>query len=223
MHAHQFFLSLLIAAGISSAVAAPASAQQTTGEEAFADARNAMIAQLAEDPAARRIEPDSYDLTLVVFTDYQCPFCRQMHPRLTDLAAEDGNVRIVFKDWAIFGEPSVNAARGVLAAKYQGKDRAFDDALMQIQGKLSSEKIRSAADKAGVDWQQLQSDMKTHGEEIDAAIARSDRQAGMLGIGGTPAMFIGPYFVSGALPTEQLRQAVAIARQYPDGDAPQAN
>lgn len=223
MHAHQFFLSLLIAAGISSAVVAPASAQQTTGEEAFADARNAMIAQLAEDPAARRIEPDSYDLTLVVFTDYQCPFCRQMHPRLTDLAAEDGNVRIVFKDWAIFGEPSVNAARGVLAAKYQGKDRAFDDALMQIQGKLSSEKIRSAADKAGVDWQQLQSDMKTHGEEIDAAIARSDRQAGMLGIGGTPAMFIGPYFVSGALPTEQLRQAVAIARQYPDGDAPQAN
>lgn len=223
MHAHQFFLSLLIAAGISSAVVAPASAQQTTGEEAFADARNAMIAQLAEDPAARRIEPDSYDLTLVVFTDYQCPFCRQMHPRLTDLAAEDGNVRIVFKDWAIFGEPSVNAARGVLAAKYQGKDRAFDDALMQIQGKLSSEKIRSAADKAGVDWQQLQSDMKTHGEEIDAAIARSDRQAGMLGIGGTPAMFIGPYFVSGALPTEQLRQAVAIARQYPDGAAPQAN
>ena len=223
MHAHQFFLSLLIAAGISSAVVAPASAQQTTGEEAFADARNAMIAHLAEDPAARRIEPDSYDLTLVVFTDYQCPFCRQMHPRLTDLAAEDGNVRIVFKDWAIFGEPSVNAARGVLAAKYQGKDRAFDDALMQIQGKLSSEKIRSAADKAGVDWQQLQSDMKTHGEEIDAAIARSDRQAGMLGIGGTPAMFIGPYFVSGALPTEQLRQAVAIARQYPDGAAPQAN
>src|SRR3546814_14851423 len=90
---------------------------------------------LAEDPAARRIEPQSYDLTLVVFTDYQCPFCRQMHPRLTALAKEDGNVRIVFKDWAIFGEPSVEAARRALAARYQGKDKAFDDALMQIQGK----------------------------------------------------------------------------------------
>ena len=223
MHGQQIFLSFLVAAGMSAAVAGPASAQQATGEEAFAEARNAMIAQLGEDPAARQIAPSSYDLTLVVFTDYQCPFCRQMHPRLTELAEEDGNVRIVFKDWAIFGEPSVEAARGALAAKYQGKDKAFDDALMQIQGKLSSEKIRSAADAAGVDWQQLQSDMKTHGEEIDAVLARSDRQAGMLGIGGTPAMFIGPYFISGALPPDQLRQAVSIARQYPDGNAPQAN
>src|SRR3546814_10122181 len=85
-----------------------------------------MIAGLAEDPAARQIRPVSYDLTLVVFTDYQCPFCRQMHARLTALAKEDGNVRIVFKDWAIFGESSVEAARRALAAKYQGKDEAFD-------------------------------------------------------------------------------------------------
>jgi protein-disulfide isomerase len=93
---------------------------------------------------------------------------------------------------------------------------------MQIQGKLSSEKIRAAADQAGVDWQRLESDLKSHGKEIDAALARADRQAGMLGISGTPAMFVGPYLVAGALPPEQLRQAVAIARQYPNGNAPEA-
>src|SRR3546814_3326436 len=71
-----------------------------------------------------------------------------MHARLTALAKEDGNVRIVFKDWAIFGESSVEAARRALAAKYQGKDEAFDNALMQIQGRLSAEKIRAAADQA---------------------------------------------------------------------------
>ena len=163
MHKRPLLLNFLLAAGVSMAVAVPATAQQETGEEAFAKARNAMIAELAEDPAARRIEPQSYDLTLVVFTDYQCPFCRQMHPRLTALAMEDGNVRIVFKDWAIFGQPSIEAARRALAAKYQGKDQAFDDALMQIQGKLSSEKIRAAADQAGVDWQRLESDLKSHG------------------------------------------------------------
>src|SRR3546814_16055475 len=78
MHKRPLLLNLFVAAGVSMAVAAPASAQRETGEEAFAKARNAMIAELAEDPAARRIEPQSYDLTLVVFTDYQCPFCRQM-------------------------------------------------------------------------------------------------------------------------------------------------
>src|SRR3546814_489525 len=102
MHKRPLLLNLLVAAGLSMAVAAPVLAQQATGEDAFAEARNTMIAGLSEDPAARQIRPVSYDLTLVVFTDYQCPFCRQMHARLTALAKEDGNVRIVFKDWAIF-------------------------------------------------------------------------------------------------------------------------
>src|SRR3546814_16841195 len=88
---------------------------------------------------------------------------------------------------------------------------------MQIQGKLSSEKIRVAAERAGVDWQRLENDMKAHRKEIDTALARSDSQAGMLGIRGTPAMFIGPYLVSGPLPPDQLRQAVAFPRHYPDG------
>src|SRR3546814_16336003 len=86
MHKRPLLLNLLVAAGLSMAVAAPVLAQQETGEDAFAEARNAMIAGLAEDPAARQIRPVSYDLTLVVFTDYQCPFCRQMHARLTALA-----------------------------------------------------------------------------------------------------------------------------------------
>src|SRR3546814_13378395 len=86
------------------------------------------------------------------------------------------NVRIVFKDWASFGESSVEAARRALAEKYQGKDEAFDNALMQIQGRLSAEKIRAAADQAGVDWQRLTSDLEAHAKEIDAALARSDRQ-----------------------------------------------
>src|SRR3546814_6137256 len=83
-----------------------------------------------------------------------------MHPRLTALAQADRRVRIVFKDWAIFGEPSVEAARRALAAKYQGKDNALDDARMQIQGKLSSEKIRVAAERAGDDGQRLADETK---------------------------------------------------------------
>src|SRR3546814_12979328 len=97
------------------------------------------------------------------------------------------------------------------------KDKAFDDALMQIQGKLSSEKIRVAAERAGVDWQRLENDMKAHRTEIDTALARTDSQAGMLGIRGTPAMFIGPYWISGDLPPDHICPAVPIARTSPHG------
>src|SRR3546814_6762259 len=148
-------MSGLLASGAIVPVAA-----QEKGEKAFVKARNAMIAELAQDPTARRIEPEIYDLTLVVFTDYQCPFCRQMHPRLTALAQEDRRVRIVFTDWAIFAEPSVEAARRALAAKYQGKDKAFDAALIAIKGKLSSAKTRLEAESADDEWQRLQNDLQ---------------------------------------------------------------
>lgn len=212
--------ALLVAAGLSIA-ASPAIAQSST--DTFAAARNMMISELAEDPLARRIEPSGYDVTIVVFTDYQCPFCRQMHSRLTALAESDPKVRIVFRDWAIFGDPSVEAARAALAARYQDKAQEFDTALMQIEGRLDSDKIRSAADAAGVDWGRLTSDLARHGEDIDAALQRTDRQAGMLGIQGTPAMFVGPYLVAGALPIDRLEYAVSLARKYPDGNAPEAN
>src|SRR3546814_6690242 len=120
MRIRKLVIRILMSGLLASGAIVPVAAQEK-GEKAFVKARNAMIAELAQDPTARRIEPEIYDLTLVVFTDYQCPFCRQMHPRLTALAKEDGNVRIVFKDWAIFGEPSVEAARRALAARYQGR------------------------------------------------------------------------------------------------------
>lgn len=212
--------ALLVAACLSVA-AAPAIGQ--SGTDSIVDAQTAMISELANDPIARRIEPSEYDVTIVVFTDYQCPFCKQMHPRLTALAKSDPKVRIVFRDWAIFGERSVEAARAVLAAGYQQKASEFDAALIQVEGRLDSDKIRSAAKTAGVDWDQLTSDLAQYGKEIDASLQLTERQAGMLGIQGTPAMFIGPYFVSGALPSDKLAYAVSLVRKYPDGNAPEAS
>src|SRR3546814_2343006 len=98
MRIRKLVIRILMSGLLASGAIVPVAAQEK-GEKAFVKARNAMIAELAQDPTARRIEPEIYDLTLVVFTDYQCPFCRQMHPRLTALAQEDRRVRIVFKDW----------------------------------------------------------------------------------------------------------------------------
>ena len=49
------------------------------------------------------------DVTVVEYFDYQCPFCKRMHPILEEVVAADGNVRLVMKDWPIFGAPSVFA------------------------------------------------------------------------------------------------------------------
>ncbi len=171
-------------------------------------------AAIADDPIAPKLEPADYDVTIVFYTDYQCPFCRKVHPELNRLAKEDGRVRIVYRDWPIFGAASEEAARAAIASQWQDKHAEFNDALMQTQGRLDSAKIRAAADRAGVDWAQLERDMDARRSDIDAVIGRTSIQAAQMGLQGTPALLIGPYMVPGAIDNTGLTKAVALARQF---------
>ena len=56
------------------------------------------------------------DITIVEYFDYQCPYCKKVAPELVRIANEDGKLRIVMKDWPIFGGVSQYAAKMVLAA-----------------------------------------------------------------------------------------------------------
>ena len=74
------------------------------------------------------------DITIVEYFDFQCPYCRKTHADLQKLLKEDGKVRVVYKDWPILGEVSVQAARLVLAAKFQGKFIAGARCTDELQG-----------------------------------------------------------------------------------------
>ena len=176
-------------------------------------------AEIQNDPLAPTYAPKGYDVTLVMFTDYQCPYCRKVHPVLEELKRADPKVRIVYRDWPIFGDPSVEAARAAVASTYQGKHSAFNDALMAMPGKVTSAGIRAAARKSGVDWARLQSDLEKHGSEIDQALGRTSKYAAMMGLSGTPALLVGPYLIPGAIDIDGLRRAVELARTDPTGAA----
>lgn len=169
------------------------------------------------DPVAPVITPKGADVTIVLFSDYNCPYCRKVHPALQALLREDPKVRLLYRDWPIFGGASTEAARAAIAAEFQGKHAAFNDALMTTQGKLDSAAIRSAANRAGVDWSRLQKDLTARRQEIDAVLGRSDRYARMLGLTGTPGLLIGPYLLPGAVGVAELRKVVAAVRAKPEG------
>ncbi len=159
---------------------AEAQTVEETGDTRRADEGLKLRAQIQNDPVAPTIAPKGADVTLVMFSDYQCPFCRKVHPVLEQLRSEDKKVKIVYRDWPIFGAGSVEAARTAIAAQYQGKHAAFNDAMMKTQGKVTSQSVRAAADRAGVDWGRLQADLKTHAADIDGAIDRTSRYAAMM-------------------------------------------
>lgn len=188
----------------------------------FASKTHSMAQSAAQQPVlsekAVLYDPDTPvlgnpkgDVTVVEYFDYQCPYCRKLHPDLMRLLKEDGKIRLVFKDWPILTEQSRVAATLALAARYQGKYAETHAALMETSGRLDHDKIRAAAVKAGLDLNRVDEDVKAHGSEIAALLARNTEQADALGLTGTPGLLVGPFKVPG-LPYEELRKVVAEAR-----------
>src|SRR3546814_9560468 len=69
-----------------------------------------------------------------------------------------------------------------IASQWQNKHRQFNDALMRTEGKLSSEKIRAAANTAGIDFARLERDMEAREDDIDGVLRRTAMQAAQMGL-----------------------------------------
>jgi protein-disulfide isomerase len=152
------------------------------------------------------------DITVVEYFDYQCPYCKKVAPELAKVVKEDGNVRLVKKDWPILGDPSKYAARLVLAAKFQDKYLAAHEALISRIGRLTEAGVDESLAQGGVDVAKAKADYETNKDKIDALLKRNDVQAQAFGFRGTPAFIVGTFRIPTALTAEQFKMAIADAR-----------
>ena len=152
------------------------------------------------------------DLTIVEYFDYQCPICKQVHPDLMRVIAEDGKVRLLSRNWPIFGPVSSYAARMALAAKYQGKYVQAHEALFAAKRRLTEAVARQLLSVAGVDTTRAARDLDTNRAAIDAVLARNQTQAVAFGFLGTPAFIVGKYRVNVGLSAENFKRVIADAR-----------
>lgn len=147
-------------------------------------------------------------VTVSEFFDYRCPYCRMMQPTLDALVAKDHRVRLVAKEWPIFGGASVTAARVALASQWQGKYAAVHQALFKLPRTMDAASIREAVAATGVDMARLDRDLVAHGREIDAELAIVDHEARALGFQGTPGFVVGTLIAPGAIPAATLDDMV---------------
>jgi protein-disulfide isomerase len=153
------------------------------------------------------------DVTVVEYMDFNCPYCRKLAPELQALMKADPKVRVLYKEWPIFGGVSVYAAKVALAASWQGKYLQVHDALIGAPSRLGSEQeVRDLAQKAGANLPRLDEDLKAHGAAIDALLRRNDQEARALGLEGTPGLLIGDILVPGALSVADLQRVVTLTR-----------
>eukprot|EP01037_Dinobryon_pediforme_P025977 gene25977-28333_t len=147
------------------------------------------------------------DVTLVEYFDYNCGYCRASLPTIAALLKSDPKLRIVYRDFPILAQSSVDAARMSLAAAEQGKFQAFHDALYAA-GPVSPQSIAVAAKTAGVDAARA----AAYAPHAEQEITSNETIARALGMTGTPSWVIGNKVVSSALPLEELQKAIAEAR-----------
>jgi protein-disulfide isomerase len=152
------------------------------------------------------------DVTIVTFFDYNCGYCRKAAPALAKLVADDGHVRLVYKDWPILAESSVVAAQYALAAKYQGRYERAHETLMTASLRGDTGRFPALLEKAGIDRKKLSADLKAHGQAIGALLKRNNEQAEALQLPGTPVYLVGPYKVAAALDYEGFASVVNDAR-----------
>ena len=153
------------------------------------------------------------DVTIVYFFDYQCPTCRKYHADVAKALREDRKVRVIYRDTPMLGDKSDAAAYAAIAAKFQGRHAAMHDALMSSKVALDEAGIRAAAQKANVDWDRLQRDIKQRKASIDALITRNFELATEVGVYGTPAFIVGDSLANGALDYAGLKGEIADARK----------
>ncbi len=167
-------------------------------------------AELLNDKGTPSTGNASGDVTIVEFSDYQCPYCKRAYSAVKSVVATDGKIKLVYKDLPILGEASKVAAVAALASIKQGKHEAFHDALMTNTAKLDNDLIFAIAAKVGIDVAKLKQDMDD--PEIKKIIDRNMALAEDLGVRGTPAFVIGNQFVPGAVDADALKKLVADAR-----------
>ncbi len=164
------------------------------------------------DPDAPVLGNPNGDVTIAEFFDYQCPFCKKDYPILESFLKSDPNVRLVMKDWPVFGPPSVRASHLVFGASTYGQYETAFNALMSTKGLLSDAQVTKTLTDAGIDVAKAQAGYEAQKARWDGLLARNEAQAQAFGLQGTPAFIIGRTIYPGYLDAAALRKAVAEAR-----------
>lgn len=166
---------------------------------------------LERDPTAPVLGNPEGDITLTEFFDYNCPFCRKMVDPMHRLITSDRNLRVVFREWPVFGEDSEFASRASLASLQQRKYWQMHTAMFRTRGRVTEDATMRAAREAGIDTARLERDMTA--EPVERHITMSHMLAEHMGIVGTPTFIAGDEGAFGEYSLDELRELVQRARE----------
>lgn len=188
-------------------------------EDAHAEDLNKDEYQLLLDGPS--IGPKTAPITIIAFSDYQCPFCKRADDTLNELRDIYGDdIRIVFKNYPLpFHKEADEAAQAAYAAWQQGGFETMHYTLFKKQKEFKThastidQYMRDRADFMGLDLKEFK---KAYASKTAADAIKEDMKLGSkLGVRGTPHFFINGVRMSGAQPLTKFQEVI-------DGELPTA-
>jgi protein-disulfide isomerase len=190
-------------------------AQQQKRVDAGKQMISTRIDAFLRDPATPVVNPNG-KVTLVEFYDYQCSVCHMMFPIINAVAHDNPNLRIVYKDFPIFGPVSTYAAKGSFAAWQQSPKLydAYHNALFHsglMEGKLTIAAVDQMAKRAGLSMAKFHAAIKS--KAVAAAVQSNMNLAQSLKLTGTPALIVAPTSATSKTPIGEIGFIPGGARQ----------
>lgn len=152
--------------------------------------------------------PKNAKITLIEFSDYQCPFCKRVRPTVWKLMEDyKGKIQYSFKDFPLsFHQHARKAHEAALCAGDQDKYFEYNKTLFDNQSNMSIADLKKYAAKVGLNTSKFNKclDEGKYSEAVDKSI-----QEGIeVGVTGTPAFFINGIQLSGAQPIASFQEII---------------
>ncbi len=152
--------------------------------------------------------PKEAPVTIVEFSDFQCPFCKRAHGLVEEVVkAYPDKVRLVYLDYPLPMHPQAfPAAEAAHCAGAQGKYWEYHNSLMTVEGSLQDDDLKKRASDLGLNAETFAKCLE--GTEFEPAIKATFEQGSSLGVTGTPTFFINGRMIVGARSIEEIKGMV---------------
>ncbi|MGC3997122.1 MAG: thioredoxin domain-containing protein [Anaeromyxobacter sp.] len=152
--------------------------------------------------------PSGAKVTIVEFSDFQCPYCARAEPVVKQVLQEyKDKVRLVYRDFPLpMHSLAQKASEAAYCAEDQGKYWEMHAKLFAVNGDLAVDRLKAYARELSLDGDKF--DKCLDGGD-KAKVVQAHVDAGEeIGVSGTPAFVINGRFFSGALPLEQFKKVI---------------
>lgn len=184
--------------------------KQQEAEQLAASVKNRVTVTHGESPS---LGNKNAKYQLVVFTDFECPYCKKGDETVQALKAKYGNdLLIVQKNYPLaFHKNAIPAAKAALAAHQQGKFFEYSKLLFQNQKELGTELYNKTAKDLKLDLNKFNKDMES--DKVNKLLAADLEAATKVGVDSTPNFILNGVVIAGAYPIEYFEKIITLLNQ----------